>query len=310
MDALKSAMADAASAIEGELDRLIPRGDGHEKRVYDAMRYACLNGGKRLRPFLVLESARLFDVPRSRALRAAAAIEFVHCYSLVHDDLPAMDDDDLRRGRPTSHRVYGDGLAILVGDALLTEAFHVIASPRGVLPARGLRAVAELAAAAGEAGMVGGQALDLASEGARATLARVRGIHRLKTGALLCASVRIGAIVAGAGEGLLKRLTTYGRHLGLAFQIADDILDDVGGAGSDGQTDRELGKVTYPGALGMAGAVRAARRERDAARAALRPLGRSGDALRGIVDFVVERAEHAGEGRAGGPRRAAGAPCA
>ena len=153
--------------------------------------------------------------------------------------------------------------------------------------------------------MVGGQALDLASEGAKATLPRVRGIHRLKTGALLCASVRIGAIVAGAGEGLLRRLTTYGRHLGLAFQIADDILDDAGGAEADGQTDKELGKVTYPGALGMPGAVRAARRERDAARAAIRPLGRAADPLRGIVDFVVARAEQAVEGD-GSPRRATG----
>ena len=134
MDALKSAMAEAASAIETELDRLIPRGDGHEKRVYDAMRYACLNGGKRLRPFLVLESAKLFDVPRARALRAAAAIEFVHCYSLVHDDLPAMDNDDLRRGKPTNHKVFGEAIAILAGDALLTCAFQVLAGALG--PAR------------------------------------------------------------------------------------------------------------------------------------------------------------------------------
>jgi len=296
-----------AGLVEGALDRLFPP---NRTRLREAIRYSLLAGGKRIRPVLVLAAGEVAGGQTRALMPWACALEMVHTYSLVHDDLPAMDDDDLRRGRPTSHRVYGDGLAILVGDALLTEAFRVIATPRGVLPARGLRAVAELAAAAGEAGMVGGQALDLASEGTRATLARVRGIHRLKTGALLCASVRVGAIVAGASEGLLKRLTTYGRHLGLAFQIADDILDDVGGAGADGQTDRELGKVTYPGALGMAGALRAARRERDAARAALRPLGGSADALRGIVDFVVERAGHAVEGGAGGPRRAAGAPCA
>jgi geranylgeranyl diphosphate synthase type II len=296
-----------ASLVERALDRLFPP---NRTRLREAIRYSLLAGGKRIRPILVLAAGEVAGGQTRTLMPWACALEMVHTYSLVHDDLPAMDDDDLRRGRPTSHRVYGDGLAILVGDALLTEAFRVIASVRGVPPARGLRAVGELAMAAGETGMVGGQALDLASEGARATLARVRGIHRLKTGALLCASVRIGAIVPGAGEGLLKRLTTYGRHLGLAFQIADDILDDIGDAGSDGQTDRELGKVTYPGALGMAGAVRAARRERDAARAALRPLGRPADALRGIVDFVVERAERAVEGGAGGPRRAAGAPCA
>ncbi len=300
-------LAARAALVERALDRLFPP---NRTRLREAIRYSLLAGGKRVRPVLVLAAGEVAGGQTRTLMPWACALEMIHTYSLVHDDLPAMDDDDLRRGRPTSHRVYGDGLAILVGDALLTEAYRENASARGVDPARGLRAVGELAMAAGEAGMVGGQALDLASEGTRATLARVRGIHRLKTGALLCASVRIGAIVAGAGEGLLKRLTTYGRHLGLAFQIADDILDDVGAAGSDGQTDRELGKVTYPGALGMAGAVRAARRERDAARAALRPLGRSADALRGIVDFVVERAEHAVEGGAGGPRRAAGAPCA
>ena len=295
-------LAARAALVERALDKLFPP---NRTRLREAIRYSLLAGGKRVRPVLVLAAGEVAGGSARTLMPHACAVEMIHTYSLVHDDLPAMDDDDLRRGRPTSHRVYGDGLAILVGDALLTEAFREIASARGVEPVRLLRACGELATAAGEAGMVGGQALDIASEGAKATLARVRGIHRLKTGALLCASVRIGAIVAGAGEGLLRRLTTYGRHLGLAFQIADDILDDVGGAQADGQTDKELGKVTYPGALGMAGAVRAARRERDAARAAIRPLGRAADPLRGIVDFVVARAEQAVEGD-GSPRRAAG----
>ena len=300
MDAVRY-LAARAALVERALDKLFPP---NRTRLREAIRYSLLAGGKRVRPVLVLAAGEVAGGNVRSLMPHACALEMIHTYSLVHDDLPAMDDDDLRRGRPTSHRVYGDGLAILVGDALLTEAFRVIASARGVEPARLLRASGELATAAGEVGMVGGQALDLASEGAKATLARVRGIHRLKTGALLCASVRIGAIVAGAGEGLLRRLTTYGRHLGLAFQIADDILDDVGAAEGDGQTDKELGKVTYPGALGMAGAVRAARRERDAARAAIRPLGRAADPLRGIVDFVVARAEQAVEGD-GSPRRAA-----
>jgi geranylgeranyl diphosphate synthase type II len=300
-------LAARAGLVERALDRLFPP---NRTRLREAIRYSLLAGGKRVRPVLVLAAGEVAGGQARVLMPYACAVEMIHTYSLVHDDLPAMDDDDLRRGRPTSHRVYGDGLAILVGDALLTEAFRVMTSVRGVSPARVLRVVGELAGAAGEGGMVGGQALDLASEGARATLARVRGIHRLKTGALLCASVRVGAIVAGAGEGMLKRLTAYGRHLGLAFQIADDILDDVGAAEADGQTDRELGKVTYPGALGMAGAVRALRRERDAARAALRPLGRTGESLRGIVDVVAGRAEHAVEGRTAPSRRAAGAPCA
>jgi geranylgeranyl diphosphate synthase type II len=300
-------LAARAAVVERALDRLFPP---NRTRLREAIRYSLLAGGKRVRPVLVLTAGEIAGGQTRTLMPYACAVEMIHTYSLVHDDLPAMDDDDVRRGRPTSHRVFGEGLAILVGDALLTEAFRVMTSARGVPPARVLRAVGELATAAGEAGMVGGQALDLASEGARATLARVRGIHRLKTGALLCASVRIGAVGAGAGDGLLRRLTAYGRHLGLAFQIADDILDEVGGAEADGQTDRELDKVTYPGALGMAGALRAARREREAARAVLRALGRTADPLRGIVDFVVERAERAVEGTAGASKRAAGAPCA
>lgn len=299
-------LAGRAAVVERALDRLFPP---NRTRLREAIRYSLLAGGKRVRPALVLAAGEVAGGRARTLLPWACAVEMIHTYSLVHDDLPAMDDDDLRRGRPTSHKVYGDGLAILVGDALLTEAFRVMAGARGVPPARALRALGEVASAAGEAGMVGGQALDLASEGAKATLARVRGIHRLKTGALLCASVRVGAIVGGACDPLLRRLTAYGRHLGLAFQIADDILDEAGSADADGRTDRELGKVTYPGALGMAGALRAARRERDAARAALRPLGRAAEPLRGLVDLVVERAEHAVGG--GEPsRRAAGAPCA
>jgi geranylgeranyl diphosphate synthase type II len=300
-------LATRGAIVERALGRLFPP---NRTRLREAIRYSLLAGGKRVRPALVLAAGEVAGGHARTLLPWACALEMIHTYSLVHDDLPAMDDDDVRRGRPTSHKVYGDGLAILVGDALLTEAFRVMADARGVPPARALRAVGEVARAAGEAGMVGGQALDLASQGARATLARVRGIHRLKTGALLCAAVRVGAIVGGAGDAVLQRLTAYGRHLGLAFQIADDVLDDVGDAGADGRTDRALGKVTYPGALGMAGALRAARRERDAARAALRPLGRAAAPLRGLVDFVVARAEHAaGGGGEAGPR-AAGAPCA
>ena len=275
--------------VERALARLFPAKRGFR----EAVRYSLLAGGKRIRPILTLAAGEVAGVAPRVTLPFACALELVHTYSLVHDDLPAMDDDDLRRGRPTSHKVYGDGIAILVGDALLTEAFGVMARGRGVPAARIVAAVDELARAAGETGMVGGQARDLAAEGATPTLAMVRGIHTLKTGALLRASVRIGAIVGGAPPRMLARLTAYGDALGLAFQIADDILDALGDRASDGRTDAALGKATYPGALGMAGARTHARRARDAAVAALAPLGPKARMLAAIADYVVERADPA-----------------
>ena len=266
-------------------------------RLRQAMRYSLLAGGKRIRPVLALAAGEACGAPARRVLPFACALEMIHTYSLVHDDLPAMDDDDLRRGQPTSHKVWGEGLAILVGDALLTEAFRVMAGAPGVPPARALGAVAEVAAAAGEAGMVGGQALDLAAEGSRPSLRRVQDIHRRKTGALLRGAVRVGALVAGADARTLRRLTAYGEHLGLAFQIADDILDAAGGPEADGRTDRELGKATYPGVLGLAGARAAAARERDAALAALRGLDRAAEPLRALAAYVVARASEAGTER-------------
>ena len=255
------------------------------------MRYSLLAGGKRLRPILTLAGAEVAGGRPRLALPFACALEMIHTYSLVHDDLPAMDDDDFRRGRPTSHKVYGEGLAILVGDALLTEAFRLMARARGVPARRALRAVAEVAGAVGEAGMVGGQALDLAATGDAPGLARVRAIHRRKTGALLRTAVRLGALVAGAPPALLARLTRYGEHVGLAFQIADDILDAGEGAAADGRTDRRLGKATYPAAVGLGRARRLAWRERERALAALAPLGPVADPLRAIAAYVVERAE-------------------
>ena len=260
-------------------------------RLRQAIRYSLLAGGKRIRPILTLAAAEVVGAPARLALPFACALEMIHTYSLVHDDLPAMDDDDLRRGRPTNHRVYGEGLAILVGDALLSEAFHVMACARAVPPKRRLAAVAEVAAAAGEEGMVGGQALDLAAEGHRIRLARVQAIHRRKTGALLRAAVRMGALLGGAPPSTLRRLTTYGEHVGLAFQIVDDILDAAGAPAADGHTDRALAKATYPATLGLKGARRSAVRERDAALAALRPFGPKADPLRAIATQIVTRAD-------------------
>jgi geranylgeranyl diphosphate synthase type II len=280
-------LAARARLVERALAARLPPG---RDRLRQAMRYSLLGGGKRIRPILALAAGEVAGAPPRIVLPFACALEMIHTYSLVHDDLPAMDDDDVRRGRPTSHRVFGEGLAILVGDGLLTEAFATMAGARGVPPARVLRVIGEVAAAAGEAGMVGGQALDLAAEGSAATLARVRAIHRRKTGALLRVAVRTGALVARADAVLLRRLTRYGEHLGLAFQIADDLLDAAGDAAADGRTDRELEKATYPGVLGHAGACAAAAREREAALAALRPLGAVADPLRALAVHVVARA--------------------
>jgi geranylgeranyl diphosphate synthase type II len=283
--------------VDGALGRLFPPS---RRRLRQAVRYSLLAGGKRVRPILTLAAGEIAGAPVRTTLPFACAVELVHTYSLVHDDLPAMDDDDLRRGRPTSHKVYGEGQAILVGDALLTEAFGVMARARGVRAERALAAVAELAGAAGELGMVGGQSLDLDAEGSDATLAAVRGIHALKTGALLRASVRIGALVGGAAPRTLRALTAYGEAIGLAFQIADDILDALEDAEGDGRTDAELGKATYPGALGMAGARRHARRARDAAVAAVRPLGAKAAVLAAIAEYVVGRAEAAADAASAG----------
>ena len=250
-----------------------------------AIRHSLLGGGKRLRPILTLAAGEVAGGRAVALLPFACALELIHTYSLVHDDLPAMDDDDMRRGRPTSHKVYGEGTAILAGDALLTEAFGMMAGARGGVPSRAVAAIAELARAAGESGMVGGQALDLAAEGGRASLKQVRDIHRRKTGALFTAAVRVGGLVAGASAPTLRRLTTYGDGLGLCFQIADDIADAA--QAGDGRTDRALGKATYPAVLGLEGARRHAERARDEAIDAVAPLGERAGPLRAVATWVV-----------------------
>lgn len=295
MDSLKTAMAEAALEIERELDRLIPSGAGQEKRVYDAMRYACLAGGKRLRPFLVLESAKLFDVPRPRALRAAAAIEFVHCYSLVHDDLPAMDDDDLRRGRPTTHRQFDEATAILAGDALLTLAFEVLAHP-DTHPLGGVRAelVAALAAGAGAQGMVGGQMFDLEAEqhGRTYSLADITRLQSMKTGRLIAFSCQAGAILGEASADARRALAAYADDLGLAFQIADDLLDAEGTEAEVGKKvgkDAAAGKATFIKHLGIEGARRRAAALALQAAKHLDLYGTRAQILTSVARFVVER---------------------
>ena len=264
------------------------------------MRYAALGPGKRIRPLLTLAAAEAVGgrtaVPR--ALPYACAVEMIHAYSLVHDDLPAMDDDSLRRGRPTLHVRFGEALAILAGDALLTEAFVVMsAEPRGrVSRAQAslrLAIVGEIARAAGADGMIAGQVVDIANEDRRVGLAAVTAVHRRKTGALIRAAVRAGAVAGAANARELRALTTYGEALGLAFQIADDILDETGSEAVTGKHaggDRAHGKSTYLTLLGLEGARARVRLAADAARRAIYPLGRRAAPLDALVRRVVARA--------------------
>src|SRR3954467_11016018 len=295
--AFEPALAHAASSTEQTMDRLLPHrypdgGDTGEARVFDAMRYSSLGGGKRLRAFFVLAGATLFKVGAMPALRTASAIEFVHAYSLIHDDLPAMDDDDLRRGKPTCHKQFDQATAILAGDALLTLAFEIVAThPRPAEAVVGC--VRVLAEAAGPSGMVGGQMADLEAEGRRdGTPDALEAIHRRKTGALLRAPLRMGAIVAGADAKSRAALDIYGRAIGLAFQIVDDLLDvqgDEAKLGKRVRKDFELGKWTYPGFWGVEGSRQRARQLADEAVEALAPLGAGGDRLRALALDLLER---------------------
>jgi geranylgeranyl diphosphate synthase, type II len=263
-------------------------------RMADAVEYALSTSGKRLRPVLCMAAYRAVDgVPGAAAYRLSCALEIVHTYSLVHDDLPCMDDDDMRRGRPTVHRVYGTPLATLAGAALLPLAVAVLdEGARGLGLTSGARAqlIGELCRAAGAGGMVGGQLRDLEGESAAVDGAGLESIHRAKTGALLAAALRIGAIAGGAGEATLAALTSYGSALGLAFQITDDVLDVVGDEEALGKAagrDQDLRKASYPALFGLDGARALARARADEAKAAL--TGISSAELSALADYVVER---------------------
>lgn len=282
-------------AVEEELRRLIPVSDGAESPLYDAMRYACLNGGKRLRPFLVVNSARLFDVPDARALRVAAAIELIHCYSLVHDDLPAMDDDDLRRGRPTTHIQFDEATAILAGDALQALAFEILADPASH-DAADVRCelITELARAAGGDGMVGGQVIDLAAEtGSRSfTLDDIKRLQQMKTGRLIAFSCRAGAILGRASPEARSALDDYAAALGLAFQIADDLLDAEGNEAEVGKKvgkDAAAGKATFISVMGAEESRKTAENLALQAAAHLDLFSTKADLLKDVARFVVER---------------------
>jgi len=245
-----------ADLINSSLQSLLPPDSCYPPVIHEAMRYSMFAGGKRLRGVLTLATAGMLGLDEGRALPAAAAIEMIHTYSLIHDDLPAMDDDDYRRGRPTCHRVFGEAVAILAGDALLTLAFETLSrlTEDGFAPSAVLQVIQEVAAGAGSQGLIGGQVVDLESEGKDVGASVLEYIHRHKTGALFRAAIRSGAILAGAGDKELAALTGYAEAFGLAFQITDDILDLTGSEEKLGKkTGRDLarGKVTYPGLFGM-----------------------------------------------------------
>lgn len=290
-----AALAHAAEATERTMDRLLPKGDTDEARVFEAMRYSSLDGGKRLRAFFVLAGATLFKVAPLSALRTASAIEFVHAYSLIHDDLPAMDDDDLRRGKPSCHKQYDEATAILAGDALQALAFEVLAheDTHGD-PAVRAHLVADLARAAGAHGMVGGQMLDLLAETKRAemSIGAIIRLQRLKTGALISFACTAGAILGKAAEPSRNALSAYAHDVGLAFQIVDDVLDVEGEASEIGKTpgkDAAAGKATFVSILGLERARAQASLLARQAAAHLEPFGQQADLLKQAANFVVSR---------------------
>ncbi|HEX16160.1 MAG TPA: polyprenyl synthetase family protein [Deltaproteobacteria bacterium] len=268
--------------VEEGLRRFLPPEGSIPSQLPEAMRYSVFTGGKRIRPVLVLAACEAVGGDPSKALPFACALEMIHTYSLIHDDLPAMDDDDYRRGHATSHRVFGEAMAILAGDALLTEAFRIMASPetRGELP-EGLilDVISEIARAAGVYGMVGGQAVDVEVEDREVDLKTVQWIHRHKTGALIAAAVKVGGKVGGATPGEMEALSRYGEAIGMAFQVVDDILDYG-----------EEKKATYPRLAGLEEAKEEAKRLFQEAVEALDPLGERGEPLRAIARMIVERA--------------------
>jgi farnesyl diphosphate synthase len=293
MTDLSQDMADVATRVEDVLDRMMPLEDSPEHALIEAMRYAVLNGGKRIRPYLVLRSATLFAVSENAALRVAAALEMVHCYSLVHDDLPAMDDDDLRRGKPTVHKRFDEATAILAGDALLTKAFGILAADSThAIPMVRCELVTALASAAGSHGMVGGQMIDLAAEDRELDIGAVTRLQRLKTGRLIDFGCQAGPIMGRAPTTAREALRGYSHDLGLAFQIADDLLDVEGSEAETGKAvgkDADKGKATFVSILGPEQARDQANRLADQAIAHLKPFGPDAAPLRDLARFVVER---------------------
>ncbi|MFL6451738.1 MAG: polyprenyl synthetase family protein [Bryobacteraceae bacterium] len=289
---LSEYLAEQVALVDGALQRCVPPESTEPNSIHRAMRYSLFAGGKRIRPILAIAAAKTVYDQVEGVEQAAVALELVHTYSLIHDDLPALDNDDFRRGRPTCHKVFGDALAILAGDALLTLAFEVLSSLKVDAETR-ILLVRELAQAAGTVGgMIGGQVNDIEGERQPPTASLLESIHRAKTGALLRASVRFGAIYASASEREVAALTNYGEHLGLAFQIIDDVLDVEQSSDKLGKTagkDEQQQKITFPAVYGLEKSREMAMLERESALDAVEIFGSRADRMRQIADFVVLR---------------------
>jgi farnesyl diphosphate synthase len=290
---LEQRLEETADRVTVALDTLLPRVQGPESRLMSAMRYAALGGGKRLRPFLVLETGRLFGVDERCLLRVGAALECIHTYSLIHDDLPCMDDDDMRRGRPTVHIAYDEATAILAGDALLTIAFEILSDPQTHADANiRIALVGRLADAAGARGMVGGQMMDMIAQELGDDIAAVTRMQRLKTGALISYAVDMGAMMGRASDDARSALTAYAHDLGLAFQITDDLLDAEGRAEEVGKAvgkDADKGKATFVSLLGLEGAKQRVQLLGVQAKQHIAMFGTRAHYLNQVVDSVIDR---------------------
>ena len=289
---LREYLARQQRLVDAELDRLVPPEATPPETIHRAMRYSLFAGGKRIRPILCIEAANTVSETLHNAVAAACSLELIHTYSLIHDDLPALDNDDYRRGKLTNHKVFGDAMAILAGDALLTLAFQVLAQ-LDIGDDRKARLIAELSTAAGTVGgMIGGQVADLEGEGKPPDAQLLETIHRAKTGALLRASLRLGAIYAGSTEAQYAALSCYGEHVGLAFQIVDDILDVEESSEALGKTagkDAQQHKITFPAVYGLETSRRMAETECERAHQVLEPFGERAQRLHELADLIVRR---------------------
>jgi len=292
---IKYYLKEKGRLVEEALDRYIPKESEMPSTLHKAMRYSLMAGGKKLRPVLCIASCEAVGGQADDALAAACALEMIHTYSLIHDDLPAMDNDDFRRGKPTNHKVFGEAVAVLAGDALLTDAFRVMTARslrRGISADVILDAIHDISVAAGSLGMVGGQVVDMESEGMEIDLPTLEYLHTNKTGELILASVKAGARMGGGNEAQIKALARYGECIGLAFQIADDILDIEGNQeeiGKDVGSDAKKKKATYPSIIGMAASKERAGELMEMALDALYSFDKKADPLREIAKYVVER---------------------
>jgi geranylgeranyl diphosphate synthase type II len=289
---LKAYVAARQKEIDRALDRFLPKASTRPPTIHKAMRYSIFAGGKRLRPILCLAAAEACGGNLDDAIPAACAVECIHTYSLVHDDLPSMDNDDLRRGRPTSHKVFGDGIAVLAGDALLTIAFEILTAAKATRRYGTREMLRDLAVAAGSQKLIAGQVADLEAERKAVTRAQLRYIHENKTAAMLTTSVRLGAMSANATERQLGAITDFGQSLGLAFQVIDDILDVTQSSeqlGKSAGKDVAAQKATYPAVIGLEASRREAQRLTQRAHDVLKPFGARGERLRELADYLLVR---------------------